>query len=109
MVVALLILGLRAAWLSFAAPRTDFADADNSTLVGLGGGLYREHCGSCHGANLEGQPGWQRVAANGRLPAPPQDDHCHGWMHSDAELLHTIKFSLRDTAAPGYVTDMPPF
>jgi hypothetical protein len=34
MVVALLILGLRAAWLSFAAPRTDFAEADHSTLSG---------------------------------------------------------------------------
>ena len=30
-------------------------------------------------------------------------------MHSDAELFRTIKVSLRDTAAPGYITDMPAF
>jgi mono/diheme cytochrome c family protein len=99
----------RAEWFLVIAPASDFADADNSELVAQGAALYREHCASCHGANLEGQPNWQTVAANGRFPAPPQDHRGHSWMHSDAELLRTIEVSLRDTAPPGYVTDMPAF
>lgn len=77
--------------------------------MALGGDLYRQHCASCHGAHLEGQPNWETVGANGRLPAPPQDHRGHNWMHSDAELLHTMSASLRDTAPPGYATDMPAF
>ena len=90
-------------------PRTTFADADDTALVAQGGLLYREHCASCHGANLEGQPHWQRVASNGRLPPPPLTHRGHSWMHSDAELLRRIKASFRDSSMPDYLTDMPAF
>lgn len=36
-----------------------------------GQSLYAEHCASCHGANLEGQPDWRKSDENGVLPAPP--------------------------------------
>ena len=59
-------------WLTFSnpAPRLDAANAD---LVSLGRLLYADHCTSCHGSNLEGQPNWRERQPNGRLPAPPHD------------------------------------
>jgi len=97
----------RTGW--FGAAQADFADADNPMLVAQGETLYRQHCAACHGANLEGQPDWHTLGANGRFPAPPQDQRGHSWMHSDRELLHTIKASVYDVAPPGYVSDMPAF
>jgi mono/diheme cytochrome c family protein len=109
LVASALALIIRAPWISPAALGPEFADADSPELVALGGTLYRQHCASCHGVHLEGQPNWENVAANGRLPAPPQDHRGHSWMHSDVELLRTMSVSLRDTAPPGYATDMPAF
>lgn len=48
--------------------------------------LYAEHCASCHGVNLEGQPDWQTPDDNGILPAPPHDESGHTW-HHDNQLL----------------------
>lgn len=106
---AALFWTLPGVWFSLVEPQSTFADADNPALVAQGGVTYREHCASCHGTDLEGQPNWQRVAANGRLPPPPLTHRGHSWMHSDAELLHTIKVSFRDSAPFDYLTDMPAF
>jgi mono/diheme cytochrome c family protein len=73
-----------------------------------GQALYLEHCASCHGANLEGQPDWMRRLPNGRLPAPPHDETGHTWHHSDEQLLVIVRDGLA-TIAPGYETDMPAF
>jgi S-disulfanyl-L-cysteine oxidoreductase SoxD len=100
---------LEAGWFSWRGSRADFADADDPVLVGQGAALYRQHCAACHGVDLEGQPNWHTVGANGRFPAPPQDHRGHSWMHSDAELLHRIKASVYDETPPGYVSDMPAF
>jgi mono/diheme cytochrome c family protein len=86
-----------------------FADADDPRLVAQGAVLYGKNCALCHGANLEGQPNWQAPGANGRFPAPPQDQRGHSWMHADAELLHRIEASVYDEAPPGYQSDMPAF
>jgi len=74
-----------------------------------GAALYAERCAVCHGTALQGQPNWRQVNRAGRLPAPPLDGSGHAWRHSDAELLHTVKFSVIDQAGPGYKTDMPAF
>jgi len=70
--------------------------------------LYAQHCASCHGANLEGQPGWRQRRPDGRLPAPPHDASGHTWHHPDAQLFLLTK---RGPAAlvPGYQSDMPAF
>jgi mono/diheme cytochrome c family protein len=70
--------------------------------------VYEQHCASCHGANLEGQPNWQKRLPNGRLPAPPHDATGHTWHHSDAELFTMVKQSL-SAFVPGYESDMPAF
>ncbi|MCR6634977.1 cytochrome c [Devosia sp.] len=70
--------------------------------------VYVDHCASCHGANLEGQPNWKQRLPTGRLPAPPHDATGHTWHHSDRQLFRIVK---EGPAAmmPGYETDMPGF
>jgi mono/diheme cytochrome c family protein len=60
------------------------------TVLATGEALYMEHCASCHGANLEGQPNWQVPNADGVFPAPPHTRDGHTWHHPDALLLRII-------------------
>lgn len=86
------------------------ADAGEAQQVALGAVVYRDHCASCHGAKLEGQPEWKSRTADGRLPAPPHDETGHTWHHSDETLFGLIKIGLQPPVAPaGYKTDMPAF
>jgi mono/diheme cytochrome c family protein len=73
-----------------------------------GRALYVEHCASCHGAQLEGQPDWMERNADGLLPAPPHDATGHTWHHSDRQLVRIVRDGLA-TIAPGYRTSMQPF
>ena len=85
------------------------ADPDNTEQVAFGAKAYAEHCASCHGAHLEGQPDWRVRKADGRLPAPPHDYHGHTWRHSDDELFGMVKQGMAPYAPPGYQTDMAAF
>jgi len=88
-------------------PRADPGDA---ARLALGGRVYAQHCASCHGAKLEGQPDWRRRLPNGRLPAPPHDETGHTWHHADALLFALTKQGLVPPYAPaGYESDMPAF
>ena len=69
-----------------------------------------QHCASCHGANLEGQPNWRIRMSNGRLPAPPHDASGHTWHHPDDLLFGIVKFGVVPPYAPeNYQSDMPAF
>lgn len=56
-----------------------------------GAKLYAEHCATCHGAQLEGQPDSQVADESGVLPAPPHDASGHTWHHDDAMLTDYIR------------------
>jgi mono/diheme cytochrome c family protein len=79
---------------------------DDRELVVQGRQVYRQYCASCHGARLEGQPVWQRLGPNGRLPAPPHDASGHTWHHPDPQLFALTKFGPA-AMVPGYQSDMP--
>ncbi|WP_324617742.1 c-type cytochrome [Microvirga pudoricolor] len=81
---------------------------EDSAQIALGHNLYGQHCASCHGANLEGQPNWQEPLPNGRLPAPPHDASGHTWHHSDDELFTLTRDGLA-AVVPGHESDMPAF
>ena len=53
--------------------------------------LYAEHCASCHGADLEGQPDWRSPNDDGVLPAPPHDATGHTWHHDNVLLFEYTK------------------
>lgn len=71
--------------------------------------LYQQHCASCHGANLQGQPDWQTPLPTGRLPAPPHDASGHTWHHSDRVLFQIIKNGTAAVVGGDYESDMPRF
>lgn len=78
--VALVALVIVVAWAHGKAPD-----------LRRGAALYAQHCASCHGARLEGQPDWQKAGADGVLPAPPHDETGHTWHHDDAMLTDYIR------------------
>ena len=88
---------------------TSRADPENPTLVAIGRSVYADHCASCHGVNLEGEPNWQMRKPTGRLPAPPHDASGHTWHHPDAQLFGIVKNGIEPYAPPGYQSDMPAF
>ncbi len=106
--VAGVVVAVGAAAWSFW-PRTVRIDATDRALIARGEPLYRQHCASCHGARLEGQPNWQSRNAQGRLPAPPHDDSGHTWHHDDEVLFEVTKYGIARHAPAGYQSDMPGF
>jgi mono/diheme cytochrome c family protein len=103
----LVLAGCEQASSGFEDSRADPGDAGR---VALGERVYAQHCASCHGARLEGQPHWRSRLPNGRLPAPPHDATGHTWHHADALLFAITKQGLAPPYAPaGYESDMPAF
>ena len=97
-------------WAISACTEAPRADPSNAAQVASGGATYAANCASCHGANLEGQPGWKSRGANGRMPAPPHDDTGHTWHHPDDILFGITKVGVAPPyAPPGYQSDMPAF
>lgn len=76
------------------------ADPRNAAQVALGAEIYRDHCASCHGADLEGEPGWERPTAVGPPPAPPHTENGHSWHHGDQALFTVTKFGPGKAAGP---------
>ncbi len=74
-----------------------------------GEAIYRQHCASCHGTNLEGQPNWRQRNADGRLPAPPHDATGHTWHHSDEQLFRITKLGIEAFVGGTYQSDMRGF
>ena len=60
---------------------------DDAELVALGRDVYARDCASCHGTNLQGQPGWRTR----RGLAPAHDASGHTWHHPDVLLLQIVR------------------
>ncbi len=87
------------------------ADPGNLKQVARGKSVYAQHCASCHGINLEGQPNWRERLPSDRLPAPPHDASGHTWHHPDSVLFGISKHGVvpGKYAPPNYQSDMPAF
>src|SRR5216684_4726131 len=103
--VAVLLAVGAASWMTARGDPTK-PDPESPSLVARGTAVYAQHCGSCHGAKLEGQPDWRKRLPNGRLSAPPHDATGHTWHHSDKQLFDMVKNGSA-ALAPGYESDMP--
>lgn len=103
------VVGMWAWWSVGGIGSPLHADADDPEQVALGSQVYAEHCASCHGAGLEGEPDWRTRNADGTLPAPPHDETGHTWHHPDQQLFDITKYGVEHFAPPGYRSNMPAF
>ena len=85
------------------------ADASNERAVEIGEGVYAENCAACHGANLEGESGWQVKKSDGTLPAPPHNDSGHTWHHDDKLLFGYTKLGGAGMLPKNIKSGMPAF
>ncbi len=74
----------------------------------LGAALYDRHCGSCHGAELEGEANWKMRLPDGSYPAPPHDANGHTWHHDDEYLFSVTRDGGRPRG-PDWPSGMPGF
>lgn len=109
-IAAVLVLAVGAALISDVGgpSQEDQANPQDARQVALGERVYVEHCASCHGADLEGQPDWRSRGPDGRLPAPPHDETGHTWHHPDEVLFRITKHGLSALVAD-YESDMPAY
>jgi len=84
-------------------------DTTDRKLVHKGAGIYADHCGICHGRNLEGQPNWRQRNEDGTLPAPPHDVSGHTWHHPDKLIFDYTKLGGQALAPKGFKSAMPAF
>ena len=107
-IVALVLalgFGINAVMLFVRAIRLE---TSSTAAITQGRKLYSQHCASCHGANLNGEPDWQTPKPTGRMPAPPHDASGHTWHHSERELHQITKLGMA-AVVPNYESDMPAF
>jgi len=84
------------------------ANSADKKQVRYGQLVYKRFCSLCHGANLEGQPNWNKRRSDGKYPAPPHDKTGHTWHHPDDVLFGTVKLGMVPPYAPdNYKSDMP--
>ncbi len=93
----------------FGQPAFAQAKTDEEVTQTSGKKIYMEHCASCHGEKLEGQPNWRSRKPDGKLPAPPHDEHGHTWHHSDEQLFQITKLGTEAIVGNDYKSDMPGF
>lgn len=79
---------------------------DDPAAVTEGKAIYADHCASCHGADLEGQPDWRIADADGYLPAPPHDETGHTWHHVDSLLVRIVTEGTEKLVGGGYKSHM---
>lgn len=75
--------------------------------VETGRRIYLEYCAACHGANLQGQPGWQDERPGGVRLAPALDASGTLWRNTDQRLFEITKYGGQRFAAPDELSAMP--
>lgn len=108
---AVIAVATIAAWYSTRQEEGPVVDPApvTSERISQGQKVYADHCASCHGADLEGQPEWRTRLPSGAYPAPPHDETGHTWHHPDEFLFDVVKRGGQPTAPPGFVSAMPAF
>jgi mono/diheme cytochrome c family protein len=109
---AVLGAALAAAYCASGDPAPDpphLADPANASMVIQGKRVYLDHCASCHGRSLQGQPLWQLDDQFAGRRAPPHDETGHTWRHADEDLFQKTKFGRFAGEADKRVAAMPAF
>ncbi|MGI9435145.1 MAG: c-type cytochrome [Geminicoccaceae bacterium] len=99
---------LSGVWLS---QRQGFVPGDASDLdqVAFGARVYQNVCANCHGADLDGQLGWQEPMRDGTRLAPAHNTEGQTWRYSDETLFNVVKFGGDQFKTDGSPSRMPAF
>jgi len=108
MLIAAIVVGWAIARLPPATP-PHIADADDLATVMRGRRIYSDHCASCHGRYLQGQPLWQLVDEYVGRRAPAHDETGHTWQHADEDVFAMTKYGRFASAPAGNKSYMPGF
>ncbi|CCG40909.1 c-type cytochrome [Magnetospirillum molischianum] len=107
-VAGIVLVGIVGGW-GYHRGAVQLIDPDDAVQVARGASLYADHCARCHGAQLQGEPNWQRRKPNGELPAPPHDVTGHSWHHPNDYLFAVTKHGMARFVPPDYKSSMPSF
>lgn len=91
------------------AAEVEGIDPDDAAQVALGERVYHAECASCHGPDLEGEPGWKSPGPDGAYPAPPHDATGHTWHHDDALLFDYTRRGGAAVIGGNFKSNMPGF
>ena len=108
--IALVALAHLSQDLALAESEAALFQYKDTRVIAQGKVVYKDHCASCHGDDLEGEENWRQRKANGRLPAPPHDVTGHTWHHPEQALFDLTKFGLAKLLNNNTIeTDMPAY
>jgi S-disulfanyl-L-cysteine oxidoreductase SoxD len=102
------VVGWAAAHFPPSAPM-HIADANDPATVMRGKRIYSDHCASCHGRYLQGQPLWQLIDDYAGRRAPAHDETGHTWQHPDEDIFDMTKYGRFASAPPRHMSYMPAF
>ena len=75
----------------------------------LGQSLYSANCAYCHGDNLEGKAGWDKVYRKGGRPPTPLKEGERIAQMTDRDIFDIIKYGGQPFSPDGYKNNMPGF
>ncbi|MGI9419173.1 MAG: c-type cytochrome [Geminicoccaceae bacterium] len=84
-------------------------DASDLDQVAFGSRVYSRICANCHGAELDGQLGWQDPLKDGTRLAPAHSTEGETWRRTDETLFEVVKFGGESLKPDGKVSRMPGF
>ena len=84
-------------------------DASDPDQVAFGSRVYSRICANCHGAELDGQLGWEKPLKDGTRLAPAHSAAGETWRHADEDLFEVVKFGGETLKPDGGVSRMPGF
>ncbi|MEZ5932558.1 MAG: cytochrome c [Alphaproteobacteria bacterium] len=107
-VVTLGAVAAAAAW--YMQDRTAIpGDPSDLDQVAFGSRVYARICANCHGAELDGQLGWEEPLKDGTRLAPAHNADGKTWQRSDETLFEVVKFGGETLKPDGGVSRMPGF
>ncbi|MEM7045476.1 MAG: cytochrome c [Pseudomonadota bacterium] len=84
-------------------------DASDLDQVAFGSRVYSRICANCHGAELDGQLGWEEPLKDGTRLAPAHSSEGETWRRADDDLFEVVKFGGETLKPDGGVSRMPGF
>ena len=77
--------------------------------IRLGQSLYSANCAFCHGDNLEGKTGWNKIYRKGGRPPTPLKESGRIVQMTDRDVFDIIKYGGQPFSPDGYKNNMPGF